>query len=245
VFIRVTLRRFTKDWELRMSLHETVEIETGENPTGSVIWLHGLGADGHDFEAIVPELRIPDSLPLRFVFPHAPVRPVTLNGGVSMRAWFDILTLDRDGPADETGTRDSAAIVDALIDREIERGVDMQRIVVAGFSQGGAIAIHVALRSTDRLGGLMALSTYMPIPKYFQSEVIDNPACGDLSLPIFMAHGSFDPVLPMELGRTSADLLIDAGFKVQWHDYPMAHAVCPEEINDIREWLLSAYASAE
>jgi len=117
-----------------MSLHETVEIETGENPTGSVIWLHGLGADGHDFEAIVPELRIPDSLPLRFVFPHAPVRPVTLNGGVSMRAWFDILSFDRDGPADEAGTRDSAAIVDALIDREIERGVDIQRIVVAGFS---------------------------------------------------------------------------------------------------------------
>jgi phospholipase/carboxylesterase len=228
-----------------MSLPETVEIETGENPTGSVIWLHGLGADGHDFEAIVPELRIPDSLPLRFVFPHAPVRPVTLNGGVSMRAWFDILSLDRDGPADETGTRESAAIVEALINREIERGIDVRHIVVAGFSQGGAIAIHVALRSTDRLAGLMALSTYLPIPKYFQSEVIDNPACGDLSLPIFMAHGSFDPLLPMELGRASADLLIDAGFKVQWHDYPMAHAVCPEEINDIRDWLLSVYAGIE
>ena len=228
-----------------MSLPETVEIETGENPTGSVIWLHGLGADGHDFEPIVPELGLPDSLPLRFVFPHAPVRPVTLNGGVSMRAWFDILSLDRDGPADETGTRESAAIVNALIDREIERGIDIRRIVVAGFSQGGAIAIHVALRSVDRLAGLMALSTYMPLPKYFQSEVLDNPACGDLSLPIFMAHGSFDPVLPMDLGRASADLLIDAGFKVQWHDYPMAHAVCPEEINDIREWLLSVYAGAE
>jgi phospholipase/carboxylesterase len=228
-----------------MPLPETVEIETGENPTGSVIWLHGLGADGHDFEPMVPELRLPDSLPLRFVFPHAPVRPVTLNGGVSMRAWFDILSLDRDGPADETGTRESAAIVNALIDREIERGIDIRRIVVAGFSQGGAIAIHVALRSVDRLAGLMALSTYMPLPKYFQAEVLDNPACGDLSLPIFMAHGSFDPVLPMDLGRASADLLIDAGFKVQWHDYPMAHAVCPEEINDIREWLLSVYAGIE
>ena len=228
-----------------MSLPETVEIETGEDPTGSVIWLHGLGADGHDFEPIVPELRLPDSLPLRFIFPHAPVRPVTLNGGMSMRAWFDILSLDRDGPADETGTRESAAIVNALIDREIERGIDIGRIVVAGFSQGGAIAIHVALRSEDRLAGLMALSTYMPLPKYFQSEVLDNPACGDLSLPIFMAHGSFDPVLSMELGRASADLLIDTGFKVQWHDYPMAHAVCPEEINDIRDWLLSVYAAIE
>jgi len=228
-----------------MSLPETVEIETGENPTGSVIWLHGLGADGHDFEPIVPELRLPDSLPLRFVFPHAPVRPVTLNGGMSMRAWFDIFSLERDGPADETGIRESAAIVSALIEREVERGIDIGRIVVAGFSQGGAIAIHVALRSEDRLAGLMALSTYMPLPKYFQSEVLDNPARGDLSLPIFMAHGGFDPVLPMDLGRTSADLLIDAGFKVQWHDYPMAHAVCPEEINDIRDWLLSVYAAIE
>jgi len=228
-----------------MALPETVEIETGENPTGSVIWLHGLGADGHDFEPIVPELRLPDSLPLRFVFPHAPVRPVTLNGGMSMRAWYDVISFDRDGPADDAGIRESAAIVGALIDREIERGIDASRIIVAGFSQGGAIAIHVALRSEDRLAGLMALSTYMPIPKNFQAEVVDNPQCGDLGLPIFMAHGSFDPVLSMELGRASADLLLESGFKVQWHDYPMAHAVCPEEINDIREWLLSVYAGAE
>ncbi len=228
-----------------MSLPDTVEIETGENPKGSVIWLHGLGADGHDFEPIVPELRLPDSLPLRFVFPHAPVRPVTLNGGMSMRAWYDVLSFDRDGLADDAGIRESAAIVSALIDREIDRGIDVRRIVVAGFSQGGAIAIHVALRSADRLAGLMALSTYMPIPKHFQAEVVDNPDCGDLSLPIFMAHGSFDPVLSMQLGRASADLLIDAGFKVQWHDYPMAHAVCAEEINDIRDWLLSVYAGVE
>jgi phospholipase/carboxylesterase len=228
-----------------MSSAETVEIETGANPTGSVIWLHGLGADGHDFEPIVPELRLPDSLPLRFIFPHAPVRPVTLNGGMPMRAWFDIFSLERDGPADETGIRESAATVNALLEREIERGIDFRRIVLAGFSQGGAIAIHAALRSADRLAGLMALSTYMPVPKYFQAEVIDNPDCGDMSLPIFMAHGSFDPVLPMELGRASAAQLIDAGFEVQWHDYPMAHAVCAEEIDDIRDWLLSVYAGAE
>ncbi|NIA28011.1 MAG: alpha/beta hydrolase fold domain-containing protein, partial [Desulfobulbaceae bacterium] len=165
--------------------------------------------------------------------------------GMSMRAWYDILSFDRDGPADEAGIRESAAIVTRLIDREIKRGIDVRRIVMAGFSQGGAIAIHVALRSADRLAGLMALSTYMPIPKYFQAEVVDDPACGDLSLPIFMAHGSFDPVLSMELGRASADLLIDAGFRVQWRDYPMAHAVCAEEIDDIRDWLLSAYAGAE
>ena len=227
-----------------MSLPETVEIETGENPTGSVIWLHGLGADGHDFEPIVPELQLPDSLPLRFVFPHAPVRPVTLNGGMAMRAWYDVLSFDRDGPADDAGIRESAAMVNALLDREIERGIDVRRIVLAGFSQGGAIAIHVALRSAERLAGLMALSTYMPIPKYFQAEVIDNPDCGDLTLPIFMAHGSFDPMLSMELGRASADLLLESGFSVEWHDYPMAHAVCAEEIEDIRNWLLSVYAAA-
>ena len=142
-----------------MSSAETVEIETGANPTGSVIWLHGLGADGHDFEPIVPELRLPDSLPLRFIFPHAPVRPVTLNGGMPMRAWFDIFSLERDGPADETGIRESAATVNALLEREIERGIDFRRIVLAGFSPGGAIAIHAALRSADRLAGLLALST--------------------------------------------------------------------------------------
>jgi phospholipase/carboxylesterase len=228
-----------------MALPETVQVETGETPIGSVIWLHGLGADGHDFEPIVPELRLPESLPLRFVFPHASVRPVTLNGGMSMRAWYDVLNFDRDGPADDAGIRESAGIVNALIDREIERGIDTHRIVVAGFSQGGAIAIHVALRSTNRLAGLMALSTYMPIPKYFQAEVIDNPQCGDLSLPIFMAHGGFDPVLSIEMGRASAELLVESGFNVQWHEYPMAHAVCAEEIEDIRDWLLSVYAGAE
>jgi phospholipase/carboxylesterase len=143
-----------------MTSSDTVEIETGQQaPVGSVIWLHGLGADGHDFEPIVPELRIPDALPLRFVFPHAPVRPVTLNGGMSMRAWYDIISLDRDGPVDATGIRDSAAMLTALIDREQQRGVQAARIVIAGFSQGGAIALHTALRHPEPLAGLMALST--------------------------------------------------------------------------------------
>jgi phospholipase/carboxylesterase len=226
-----------------MSTEETVEIETGPGePQGSVIWLHGLGADGHDFEPIVPQLRLPSELGLRFVFPHAPMRPVTINGGMTMRAWFDILSLDRDGLADEAGVRASAGILDGLIQREQERGIDASRIVVAGFSQGGAIALHSALRSQQKLAGLMALSTYMPLVSAFEDEVLNTDAVESLDLPIFMAHGKFDPVLPMELGRESADLLIASGFDVEWHEYPMAHAVCETEIDDIRRWLKTIYA---
>jgi len=224
---------------------ETVEIETGPKPVGSVIWLHGLGADGHDFEPIVPELRLPDTLPLRFIFPHAPVRPVTINGGMSMRAWYDILSLDRDGPVDEEGIRESGEMLNSLIARERERGIDARNIVVAGFSQGGAIAIHAALRYPERLAGLMALSTYLPLQGRFKSEVLDNPDTGNRDLPIFMAHGGFDPMLPMQLGRTSADLLIESEFSVEWHDYPMAHAVCADEIEDVRAWLIAVYAGPE
>jgi phospholipase/carboxylesterase len=222
---------------------ETVEMETGATPTGSVIWLHGLGADGHDFEPIVPELQLPEALRLRFVFPHAPVRPVTVNGGMQMRAWYDIVSLDRDGPSDEDGIRQSGAILQGLIDKEIQRGIPANRIVVAGFSQGGAIAIHAALRCTEKLGGLMALSTYLPLPNFFDAEVVNNAELNNTDLPIFMAHGSFDPVLPMQLGQASYEQLSSAGFDVQWHEYPMAHAVCAEEIRDIRSWLLSVYES--
>jgi phospholipase/carboxylesterase len=222
---------------------QSIEIETGANPRGSVIWLHGLGADGHDFEPIVPELMLPSELPLRFVFPHAPVRPVTLNGGMAMRAWYDILSLERDAPMDEAGVRESAGILNALIARERERGLDAGRIVVAGFSQGGAIAIHAALRYPEKLAGLMGLSTYLPLSDAFEAEVLQNPQCGFRDLPIFMAHGSFDPMLPMELGQGSARLLTESGFTVEWHDYPMAHAVCAEEIRDIRNWLLSVFSN--
>ncbi len=226
-----------------MSVEESVEIETGPGESqGSVIWLHGLGADGHDFEPIVPELRLPSELGLRFVFPHAPMRPVTINGGMTMRAWFDILSLDRDGLADEAGVRASAGILDGLIQREQERGIDASKIVVAGFSQGGAIALHSALRSQQKLAGLMALSTYMPLASAFEDEVLNTDAVDPLGLPIFMAHGTLDPVLPMELGRESADLLIASGFDVEWHEYPMAHAVCAAEIDDIRRWLQTIYA---
>lgn len=220
-----------------MANPETVEIETGSDPSGSVIWLHGLGADGHDFEAIVPELRLPESLSLRFVFPHAPVRPVTINAGMAMRAWYDIVSLDRDGPVDEAGITDSSAILDALIDREVERGIDAGNILVAGFSQGGAIAINTALRSTRKLAGLMALSSWLALPGALEGDNLDT------STPVFIAHGQFDPMVPLQYGRTSADKLIEAGFNVEWHDYPMAHAVCADEISDIRTWLLSVYAS--
>ena len=215
---------------------ETVEVSTGENPIGSVIWLHGLGADGHDFEPIVPELRLPAEVPLRFVFPHAPVRPVTVNGGMAMRAWYDILTLDTAGRADAAGIVESTAIVEALIDQEIARGMPEEQIVVAGFSQGGAIAINTMLTTGHALAGLMALSTYIAMP-----AAIESPASRK-DLPIFMAHGSLDPVLPMQWGRDSADALTESGYSPEWRDYPMAHAVCPQEIADIRSWLLEVYA---
>lgn len=219
-----------------MALPECVEVTTGENPVGAVIWLHGLGADGHDFEPIVPELHLPAGLPLRFVFPHAPVRPVTINGGMSMRAWYDIISLDAEGRADAAGVRESTAILDDLIAREKERGIDANKIVIAGFSMGGAVAINTALQTNENLAGLMALSTYLPLP----SEV--DESVGNRELPVFMAHGSFDPMLPMQWGQLSADKLTEAGFTLEWHDYPMAHAVCPEEIRDIREWLIRVFA---
>ena len=218
-----------------MALPECVEVTTGENPVGSVIWLHGLGADGHDFEPIVPELHLPADLPLRFVFPHAPVRPVTINGGMAMRAWYDIVTLDSEGRADAAGVHESTALLEGLIAREKDRGIAADKIIIAGFSMGGAIAINTALHTREKLAGLMALSTYLPLP----SEV--EGSTGSRDLPVFMAHGSFDPMLPMQWGQVSAEKLKEIGFTIEWHDYPMAHAVCAEEIRDIREWLIKTY----
>ncbi len=224
-----------------MELPETVEVANGANPQGSVIWLHGLGADGHDFEAIVPELGVADQLSLRFVFPHAPMRPVTINGGMTMRAWYDILTLERGGPQDEAGIRESGRLLELLIEREHQRDIPHDKIVLAGFSQGGAIALHTALRYPNRLAGLMALSTWLPLQDSFDTEVVGNTRAQSQELPVFMAHGSFDPMLPMALGQQSCETLGKAGYSVEWHDYPMAHAVCAEEIADIRNWLLSVY----
>ena len=215
-----------------MSDPQTVEVETGAEPSASVIWLHGLGADGHDFEPIVPELRLPATLPVRFVFPHAPVRPVTLNGGMAMRAWYDIVSLDRGGPVDSAGINESSEFLEALIDREEKRGIEAGRIVLAGFSQGGAIAINTVLRTKKKVAGLMALSAWLALPDALKEDTVDT------SIPVFMAHGQFDPMIPLQYGRASADAIIGAGIDVEWHDYPMAHAVCPQEIDDIRSWLV-------
>jgi phospholipase/carboxylesterase len=226
-----------------MQTPETVEVESAAAPEGSVIWLHGLGADGHDFEAIVPELGLAGRLDLRFVFPHAPVRPVTINGGMSMRAWFDILTLDREGPQDEVGIRASGDALLQLLEREHDRGIPYEKIVLAGFSQGGAIALHTALRFEHRLAGLLALSTYLPLQSSIDAEVVSNAAAQTRDLPIFLAHGTFDPMLPMALGQHTLEVLTAAGYSAQWHDYPMAHAVCAEEIVHIRDWLLTIFGA--
>jgi phospholipase/carboxylesterase len=222
-----------------MAILETIDVETQADPSWSVIWLHGLGADGHDFEPVVPELRLPGEPGWRFVFPHAPKRAVTINNGLVMRAWYDILSFDRGGPADEAGIRASAGLLDELIVRERSRGIGEGRIVVAGFSQGGAIALHGGLRSTERLAGIMALSTYLPLPQSFEAEVVHRSDRANTDVPIFMAHGRFDPVLSYEMGAESAARLREAGFGVEWHEYPMAHSVCAEEIAAIRAWLVS------
>ena len=214
---------------------DPVVIETGNASTGSIIWLHGLGADGHDFEPIVPELRLPSSIELRFIFPHAPVRPVTINGGMPMRAWFDIRNFEPDGLPDIDGIEASCAMLDALVDAEIARGVSRDRIVIAGFSQGGVIAMHTALRSPAPLAGLLALSTWLPLSDRLEGYP-KHPG-----LPVFMAHGQFDPVLPLPMGVAARDGVRSVGLDPEWQEYPMAHAVCPQEIADISRWLQSVY----
>lgn len=226
-----------------MDIPDTVEVGGEAQVDGTVIWLHGLGADGHDFEPIVPELNLAAHADIRFVFPHAPVRPVTINGGVPMRAWYDVISLDKSGPQDEAGIRDSAASLLQLIERERERGVDASRIVLAGFSQGGAIAMHTAMRVPQRLAGLMALSTWMPLASTIGEEVVDNSESQPRELPVLMVHGTFDPLLPLAAGQHACEIMQDAGFKVQWHEYPMAHAVCAEEISEIRKWLVNIYST--
>jgi phospholipase/carboxylesterase len=212
---------------------ETIEIETAPKPAAAVIWLHGLGADGHDFEPVVPELGLPASKPVRFIFPNAPQRPVTINMGMRMRAWYDILQLGG-GTEDEAGIRESQAQVEGLIAREVKRGIPHARIVLAGFSQGGAIVLQTALRHPHRLAGLMALSTYLPLSGTLSME--RTAANGDL--PVFMAHGSYDNMIPLQRAAQSRDALQALGYAVEWREYPMQHSVCPEEIADIAAFLL-------
>jgi phospholipase/carboxylesterase len=210
---------------------ETLETETGPDPSASVIWLHGLGADGNDFAPIVPELRLPGRA-IRFVFPNAPQIPVTINGGMLMPAWYDIsdVAIRRE---DERGVRASQAAIEELITREINRGSPAGNIVLAGFSQGGAIALQTALRYPARLAGIMALSTYLPLADLLAAEA----SAINRDVPIFMAHGSLDPVITLNRAEQSRDLLKKLGYRIDWHAYSMAHAVCPQEIADIGGWL--------
>jgi phospholipase/carboxylesterase len=212
---------------------ETIDVETGPKPSASIIWLHGLGADGHDFEPVVPELMPRTGQSWRFVFPHAPVRPVTINGGMHMRAWYDIAGFDRKSAQDLAGFRDSEIKVSELIRRENQRGIPTQRIVIAGFSQGGAVSLYMAPRLGEKLAGVLALSCYLPGESTFAAE--RQPA--NDATPIFMAHGQMDPTLPLTLGSASRDFLRREGYTVEWHEYPMAHSVCPAELTDIREYL--------
>jgi phospholipase/carboxylesterase len=215
---------------------DLVEIETGPNPAGTIIWMHGLGADGHDFEPIVPELVRPGERSLRFIFPHAPVRPVTLNNGYRMRAWYDIVSIQRGTAQDEAGIRASHGIVESLIRRENERGIASDKIVLAGFSQGGAMALYSGTRYPEKLAGIMGLSCYMLLESRFTAE--RNAA--NHATSVFLGHGTQDPVVSLALGEATRRLLETEGYSVEWHTYPMPHSVCPQEVLDIAAWLRRA-----
>lgn len=221
------------------SLLPYIEITTGPSPIASVIWLHGLGADGHDFEPVVSELNLPASLPVRFILPHAPSMPVTINNGYIMPAWYDINHPDLLLGEDEAGIRASQHKTEKLIQQEISRGIPAERILLAGFSQGGAIVLQTGLRYEKKLGGIIALSTYLPLKSSFSQEVTANR-----NIPIFMAHGSTDNVIPLHASTNSKKILEDTGCAVEWHEYAMAHSVCAEEIRDISLWLRRVLSTA-
>ncbi len=216
-----------------MDYLDCVEVATGDQPDTSVIWLHGLGASGHDFEPVVPHLGLPDEAAVRFVFPHAPEIPVTINGGMVMPAWYDIRSVDRSDDLDEDRILASVQTTRDLIEREIERGVDSRRIIVAGFSQGGAIAYHTALTYEQPLAGLMALSSYFATPHLTQPTEVNK------QLPVFIAHGTQDPMLPEALGRQSMEHVRTLGYEPEYRTYGMGHEVCMEEIRDLGVWLRS------
>ena len=212
---------------------ETLEVETAPRPEACVIWLHGLGADGYDFEPIVPVLDLPETPGVRFVFPHAPKQSVTINAGMVMRAWYDVYPLEGVRREDEAGVRASQGKVEALIAREKARGIPAARLVLAGFSQGGAIAFQTGLRHPERLAGIMALSTYLPLARTLAAEA----HAANRDVPIFMAHGTHDALIPLDRGGRSRDLLRAAGYRVEWYQYPMAHEVCDAELRDLSVWL--------
>ncbi len=214
-------------------------VETGENPTASVIWLHGLGADGFDFQPIVPQLNLPNDLSVRFIFPHAPTMPVTMNGGFVMPAWYDLYSLKVDNPdtnpQDAEGIKKSAASIQQLIKQENDRGIPNERIILIGFSQGGAMTLYTGLTVDKPLAGLIALSCYLPLHTTIATEL--NPETK--TTPIMMAHGTQDPVVLFEYGKESAKLLEELGYQVDWFEYPMEHSVCPDETLAIGKWITS------
>ena len=214
-----------------------LELLTGPEPKGSVIWMHGLGADCWDFVSIVKELYLPDDLPLRFIFPQAPSRPITINGGHVMPGWYDISMAELERKPDEAGVRESQGFIDALIAREISRGVAANKIILAGFSQGGAIALQAGLRQTQALAGILALSTYLTLGDSLAKE----KTTANANIPILMAHGTQDPVVPLALARTSRDAMDALGFKVEWREYPMQHSLCAQEVEEISGWLQARF----
>jgi len=217
---------------------EYVEVSTADEPKYTVIWMHGLGADGHDFEPIVPHLGLPPGMPLRFIFPHALMRPITINGGAVMRAWYDIIEISTTKGQDEAGIRHSAEKIQALIDQEIERGIPASRIILAGFSQGGAMALHVGLRYPQKLAGIMVLSAYLLFPERLQNEL----SAANAATPVFLAHGTQDPMVPFSLGESVRSVLQQGQWPLEWHQYPIPHSVSEPEIADIGRWLQNCFS---
>jgi phospholipase/carboxylesterase len=216
-----------------------IELVTGDNPKGTVIWMHGLGADCWDFVPIVKELGLPETLPLRFIFPQAPMRPITINNGHVMPGWYDISMQDIARKPDEGGVRESQTAIDQLIERELTRGMASDKIILAGFSQGGAIALQTGLRSKHELGGIMALSTYLTLADSLAKE----KTIANANIPILMAHGTQDPIVPLALAKSSRDVLAQQNYQVEWREYPMQHSVCADEVEVIAVWLAKRFTS--
>ncbi len=216
-----------------------IELNTGPDPQGTIIWMHGLGADCWDFVPVVRELNLPEQPALRFIFPQAPTRPITINGGMAMPGWYDIAMTDIARKPDEGGVRESQAIIEELIAREISRGITSDKIILAGFSQGGAIALQTGLRCKHELGGIMALSTYLTLTESLSAE----KTVANARIPILMCHGTQDPIVPLTLAQTSRQALTAQGYEVLWHEYPMQHTVAMEEIEVIAEWLMQRFRS--
>ena len=222
-----------------MNMIKHIELNTGAAPKGTIIWMHGLGADCWDFVSLVKELALPEDLPLRFIFPQAPSRPITINNGQVMPGWYDISMAELQRKPDEAGVRQSQASIDQLIAREIERGIRADKIILAGFSQGGAIALQTGLRYREALGGIMALSTYLTLDDSLRAEA----TIANANIPILMAHGTQDPVIPLSLAESSRAKMAARGYKIEWHEYPMPHSVCMEEVDDIGVWIQARFKS--